>query len=135
MEKFIILLAMLALIVSCAKKPQRDYPIKPVPFTDVQLKDSFWQPRMETNRTVTIPYDFKKCEETGRIDNFAKAGGLMPGKFEGIRFNDSDVYKVIEGAAYSLSKHPDPDLERYVDDLIRRIDRHDGEERKPRRVG
>ena len=114
MEKLIFLLAIIVLIISCTKKPNKDYPIKPVPFTDVQIKDNFWQPRMETNRTVAIPYDFKKCEETGRIDNFAKAGGLMEGEFVGIRYNDSDVYKVIEGAAYSLSLHPDPELERFL---------------------
>ena len=99
----------------------KDYPIHPVPFTSVRIDNGFWAPRMETNRKVTIPFDFKKCEETGRIDNFAKAGGLMPGKFEGIRYNDSDVYKVIEGAAYSLSLHPDPALEKYLDDLIAKI--------------
>lgn len=109
------------LIAAAVKKSPRDYPIKPVPFTDVQIKDNFWQPRMETNRTVTIPYDFKKCEETGRIDNFAKAGGLMEGEFVGIRYNDSDVYKVIEGAAYSLRLHPDSELEKYLDDLIVKI--------------
>lgn len=121
MEKFIILSVIVLLIAACAKKPQKDYPIKPVPFTDVQINDNFWQPRMETNRTVTIPYDFKKCEETGRIDNFAKAGGLMEGEFVGIRFNDSDVFKVIEGASYSLSLHPDPELEKYLDELIVKI--------------
>jgi DUF1680 family protein len=120
-EKFIILSAIMLLFAVCAKKPPKDYPIAPIPFTDVQIKDNFWQPRMETNRTVTIPYDFKKCEETGRIDNFAKAGGLMEGEFIGIRYNDSDVYKVIEGAAYSLSLHPDPELEKYLDDLIMKI--------------
>lgn len=105
-----------------------------VSFTDVIVADEFWAPRMETNRKVTVPYDFKKCEETGRIDNFAKAGGLMEGKFEGIYFNDSDLYKVIEGAAYSLSAWPpkekislarrggrDPELEKYVDGVIEKI--------------
>lgn len=121
MEKIILITVIIFIIASCAQKPQKDYPIKPVPFTDVQIKDNFWQPRMETNRTVTIPYDFQKCEETGRIDNFAKAGGLMEGEFVGIRYNDSDVYKVIEGAAYSLSLHPDPELEKYLDDLIAKI--------------
>jgi len=87
--------------ISCAKKAAKDYPIKPVLFTDVQVMDEFWQPRMETNRRVTIPFAFKKSEETGRIDNFAKAGGLMKGKFEGRRYNDSDVFKIMEGAAYS----------------------------------
>ncbi|MDZ7333408.1 MAG: glycoside hydrolase family 127 protein, partial [candidate division KSB1 bacterium] len=116
-----LFVAMVLLFTACSKKPQKDYPIKPVPFTDVQVTDQFWQPRMETNRTVTIPYDFKKCEETGRIDNFAKAGGLMEGEFVGIRYNDSDVYKVIEGAAYSLRLYPDPQLEQYLDDLIAKI--------------
>jgi DUF1680 family protein len=100
---------------------QRDYPVTPVPFTDVRVDDAFWGPRFDTNRRVTIPYDFRKCEETGRIDNFAKAGRLMPGKFEGIFFNDSDVFKVIEGAALSLALHPDPALDRYLDDLIAKI--------------
>jgi len=95
-----------------------DYPVTPVPFTDVRIEDAFWTPRMETNREVTIPYDFRKCEETGRIDNFAIAGGLKDGSFTGIFFNDSDVFKVVEGASYSLSLHPDPGLEAYLDDLI-----------------
>jgi len=92
-------------------------PLKAVPFTKVKL-DGFWQPRIETNRASTIPYDFKKSEETGRIANFARAGGLEQGPFEGIPFNDSDVYKIVEGAAYSLAIHPDPELDRYLDALI-----------------
>ncbi|GAG39449.1 unnamed protein product, partial [marine sediment metagenome] len=100
---------------------RRDYPVQPVPFTDVQITDEFWSPRMETNRKVTIPYAFGKCEETGRIDNFAKTGGLMKGEFEGIYFNDSDVYKVIEGAGYSLKNRADPELEKYVDGVIEKI--------------
>jgi uncharacterized protein len=99
----------------------RDYPVKPVPFTAVHVDDAFWLPRLETNRKVTIPYAFGRCEETGRIDNFAKAGGLMPGEFKGIRYDDSDVFKVIEGASYSLSVHPDAELEKYLDDLIVKI--------------
>ncbi len=98
-----------------------DYPITPIPFTEVCFTDRFWLPRLETNRQVTIPYDFEKCEETGRIDNFAKAAGLMEGPHEGLFYNDSDVFKVIEGAAYSLSLHPDPELEGYLDDLIKKI--------------
>jgi DUF1680 family protein len=107
--------------INCAKKTSKDYPIKPVLFTEVQVSDGFWQPRMETNRRVTIPFAFKKSEETGRIDNFAKAGGLMSGEFEGRRYNDSDVFKIMEGAAYSLTIHPDPALEKYMDDLIAKI--------------
>ncbi len=102
--------------LAAAEKPHRK--LTPVPFTDVKVTDAFWAPRIETNRTKTVPHDFKKCEDTGRIRNFAKAAGRMEGKFEGIYFNDSDVYKVIEGAAYSLAAHPDPKLEKYLDDLI-----------------
>jgi DUF1680 family protein len=99
----------------------RDYPFQPVPFTAVKVNDSFWSPRFETNRVRTVWYDFEKCEETGRIDNFAKAGGLMKGEFRGIPFDDSDVYKVIEGAAYILAMQPDAKLDRYLDGLIAKI--------------
>jgi len=99
----------------------RDYPIKPVPFTAVKLMDGFWAPRIETNRAVTIPAIFKKCEETGRIDNFAIAGGLMKGEYKGERYNDTDVYKTIEGASYSLMVHPDPTLAGYLDGVIAKI--------------
>ena len=108
-------------IIPTAAAARKDYPITPTPFTDVQVADDFWSPRLATNRKVTIPYAFKKCEETGRIDNFAVAGGLKKGKFQGIYFNDSDVFKVIEGASYSLSLYPDPNLEAYVDEVIAKI--------------
>jgi len=106
---------------SAAGADARDYPIRPVPFTKVHIADGFWSPRMETNRTVSIPYAFKMCEETGRIDNFAVAGKLKEGKFRGIYFNDSDVYKVIEGASYALAIAPDPALDKYVDEVIAKI--------------
>ena len=99
----------------------KDYPFKPVPFTNVHVDDSFWTPRLETNRVTTVWYDFQKCEETGRIDNFAKAGKLMLGEFRGTPFDDSDVFKVIEGASYTLSLHPDPKLDQYLDALIAKI--------------
>ena len=96
----------------------RDYPITPVPFTSVTIQDKFWKPRIDTAVNVTIPYDFAKCEETGRIDNFAKAGGLMEGPHKGIFYDDSDVFKVVEGAAYALQIAPKQELESYVDNLI-----------------
>lgn len=98
------------------------YPFQPIPFTNVTIYDTFWSPRLETNRTVTIPYDFQKCEETGRIDNFDRAAGTMEGPLEGdYPFNDSDVFKIIEGAGYSLQVHPDPELEAYIDGIIDKI--------------
>jgi len=99
----------------------RDYPIKPVPFTAIKVHEGFWLPRMTTNREVTVRYDFKKCEETGRIANFARAGGLEEGGFQGIFFNDSDVVKIVEGAAYCLALKPDKKLDSYLDDLIAKI--------------
>lgn len=108
------------LITSCKEeKTTSFYPIKPVAFTEVEITDSFWKGRMETNREVTIPIAFKKSEETGRIKNFKVAGGLEEGTYNTKRgYDDSDVYKVMEGAAYSLSQHPDPELETYLDTLI-----------------
>jgi hypothetical protein len=99
----------------------RDYPVQPVAFTKARFGDRFWAPRLETNRAVTVPYTLKKCEETGRVDNFLKAAGRMPGAHEGLRFNDSDVFKVIEGAAYSLQLQPDAALDRTLDELIVKI--------------
>jgi len=99
----------------------QDYPFTPVPFTKVSINDKFWAPRIVTNREVTIPDNFKKSEETGRIKNFAVAGGLEEGEFEGIYYNDSDVFKIIEGASYSLNINPDPKLKEYVDGVILKI--------------
>ena len=116
-------------VVLCplAAQPARDYPVKPVPFTAVHVTDGFWAPRIEINRTVTIPFAFQKDEETGRVDNFIRAAESLSGqppenrKPPGYPFDDTDVYKVIEGASYSLSVHPDPKLDAYLDGLIAKI--------------
>jgi len=113
------------ILSGCGRKravSRADEKMKPIPFTDVKITDDFWSRRIETNRKVTIPAAFKKCEETGRIDNFAIAGGLKEGEHKGVYpFDDTDVYKIIEGASYSLSVHPDAVLENYVDGLIKLI--------------
>lgn len=98
-----------------------DYPLQAVPLTSVHLRDQFWSARIDINRTVTIPWALNQCEATGRIANFAIAGGLREGKFCGYPFNDSDVFKVIEGASYSLSVYPDSALNRRLDTLIMKI--------------
>ena len=99
----------------------RDYPVRPVPFADVEVADVFWAPRMEINYSVSIPHCFEMCEKSGRIANFAKAAGQSPGAAVGFPWGDSDVYKILEGAAYALQIKPDPHLEQYVDDLISQI--------------
>ncbi len=96
----------------------RDYPIRPVAFTDVGITDAFWAPRLETDRTVSVPYALRMNEETGRVDNFRKAARLISGPYTGKRYNDSDVYKAMEGAAYTLMLHPDPALKKTLDDLV-----------------
>ncbi len=105
----------------------RDYPIKPVPFTAVHVDDKFWAPRIETNRKVSIPTAFQQCERTGRVENFVRAAEAIRGEnladkhAPGYPFDDTDIYKVIEGASYTLSIHPDPKLETYVNALIAKI--------------
>lgn len=121
MKRTVLLCAGSMVVVGAVLAAAETSAIRPVPFTRVHIDDVFWAPRLETNRQVTVPYCFEKCEQTGRISNFAKAGGLQEGQFEGIYFNDSDLYKVIEGAAYSLQNRPDPELEAYVDDVIDQI--------------
>jgi len=97
---------------------QKDYTIKEVNFTQVKLSDNFWLPRIETNRTVTIPASFERCESTGRVKNFVMAAQHQ-GKFcTRYPFDDTDIYKTIEGASFSLAVHPDKKLEAYVDSLI-----------------
>ena len=110
-------------LFACTSQPEKaDYAIQGVPFNEVKISDQFWLPKIETNRTVTIPASFAKCEEMGRMDNFLIAGGRMEGPVKGVMpFDDSDVYKIIEGASYSMTVTPDPELDAYVDSIIQII--------------
>jgi len=107
--------------------PAHDYPFKPVPFTAVHLDDQFWAPRLETNALTTIPFAFQKCEESGRMDNFIRAAEVLKGghiqntKPPGYPFDDTDPYKVLEGASYSLAVQPNPKMDAYLDNLISQI--------------
>ena len=95
------------------------YHLDPVPFTSVKVTDSFWGQRLKANREVTIPLAFGKCEETGRYENFVKAAHPSDEyKVEGFSFDDTDVYKTIEGASYSLQTYPDKKLEKYIDSVL-----------------
>lgn len=117
-EWILILSALLSGPLWAAEVPA-DYPYQPIPFTQVRFTDAFWQGRIETNRAVTIPFAFSKCEQTSRIDNFKVAAKLMEGRWEGeFGFNDTDPYKIIEGASYGLMVKPDPKMDAYLDQLI-----------------
>jgi DUF1680 family protein len=89
-----------------------------VPFQAVHINDAFWAPRMQRNRNVTIEANLRQCEVTGCINNFAVAGKLKEGKHRGLLFYDSDLYKVIEGIAYTLTLKPDAALEKRADAII-----------------
>ena len=109
----------MTLALSAAKKTQPVAQIQEVSFTQVHLNDGFWSPRIEVNRTVSIPSAFHECEVNGRFDNFALAAGLIKGEHKGdFSFDDTDPYKVIEGASYSLAVHYDGKLDHYLDSVI-----------------
>ncbi|MDX2443832.1 MAG: glycoside hydrolase family 127 protein [Bacteroidales bacterium] len=94
-------------------------PIDPVPFTSVKITDQFWAPRIQRNHEVTIPISISQSIETGRVKNFKIAGGIESGEFcSQYPFDDSDIFKIIEGASYSLQTFPDPSLEATIDSLI-----------------
>lgn len=88
----------------------------------VRLTDAFWEPRMAANRDRTLFSQFQQMEDTGRIDNFRRASGRKPDlPFQGIYFNDSDVYKWLEGAVWSLGTHPNPELQQIVETAVDEI--------------
>jgi uncharacterized protein len=95
--------------------------LRALPLEAVNLADDFWEPRGRINREVTLPSQYRHLEETGRLDNFRRASGKIGGEYQGIYFNDSDVYKWLEAASWTLATDPDPDLERMVDDAITEI--------------
>jgi DUF1680 family protein len=139
MKRTLVAAASLALCVSCSfdapgilvfAPPDRATlsvheanggPLAPVPFDRVTITDPFWLEKIETNRAATVKACLDKCEETGRIRNFSVCAKLVEGKHEGALYNDSDVYKVLEGVAYTLATRPDPELEARADAIIDQI--------------
>ncbi|GAB3573215.1 glycoside hydrolase family 127 protein [Hymenobacter daeguensis] len=116
-----LLAGLLALTGAARAQVVADYPIRPVPFTQVKLADNFWLPRLKTNTDVTIPASFQRCEATNRVKNFEMAAAKS-GKFATtFPFDDTDIYKTIEGASYSMSLYPDEHLKEYVDLLIAKV--------------
>jgi DUF1680 family protein len=119
-KRFLLGLGLAAALPAAAQQ-KSDYPIQAVPFTKVKLTDSFWLPRLKTNTDVTIPASFARCESTNRVKNFEMAAAHS-GKFATtFPFDDTDIYKTIEGASYSLSVYPDKKLDAYVDELIKKV--------------
>lgn len=101
------------------EKQKAGYPISPVPFTSVKVTDAFWGQRLQASREVTIPLAFSKCEETGRYKNFVNAAHPSDTiKVKGFSFDDTDVYKTIEGASYSMQTFPNKKLDKYIDSVL-----------------
>ncbi|MGP1622152.1 glycoside hydrolase family 127 protein [Bacteroides heparinolyticus] len=108
-----------AVLAQKQKTIHTGYPIDPVPFTSVKVVDGFWGQRLKASREVTVPLAFSKCEETGRYENFVKAAHPSDEyKVGGFSFDDTDVYKTIEGASYMLQTYPDKKLKKYIDSVL-----------------
>lgn len=118
--KSILVIALTGIcLAGSAQTHDGGYPITPVPFTSVKVTDSFWGQRLKASREVTIPLAFSKCEETGRYENFCKAAHPSSEyKVGGLAFDDTDVYKTIEGASYSMQTYPDKKLAKYIDSVL-----------------
>src|SRR5919205_121063 len=95
--------------------------LRPVPITAVTLADQFWAPRRHINHATTLPSQFQHLEESHRLDNFRRVSGKVDRPFEGPIFNDTDVYKWLEAAAWTLASENDPELERMVDLAITEV--------------
>lgn len=108
-----------AVIVDTARSPH--VRLRSVPVDAVKLEDNFWEPRRRINREKTIPSQYKHCEDTGRLNNFRRAAGTFDGPFEGIYFNDSDVYKWLEAASWELACGPNTKIQAMVDESVELI--------------
>ena len=120
MKRTLIGLCILSTMVFAQEPPIRsEYQISPVSIQDVVLRDNFWLPKIRLIQDTTIRYAFDKCDEEGRVDNFLVAGGKKKGPYKGkMPFDDTDLYKIIEGASYSLISRPNPELDAYLDSII-----------------
>ena len=120
MKKYILYIIIPLFLQSCSRQQKyKDYPVSMVDIKNVELTDSFWLPKIKTVQNTTIKYGFEKCVNEGRLDNFLIAGKKKKGKVNGkMPFDDTDVYKIIEGASYSLISAPNKALEDYLDSII-----------------
>lgn len=109
----------MSVIVDTTRSPHAPY--HGLPISAVHLDDEFWVPRIRLNREVTLPTQLELLEQTGRMANFRKGAGKEPGRFEGFYFNDTDVYKWLEAAAWTLATNPDPLLDCQVDEVIQLV--------------
>ena len=130
---FLLVLGGMAGLCQLQAQNSNGYPYTQVPFTAVKITpNTFWGDRIQAAREVTIPLAFSKCESEHRYKNFEMAAYTLqhPGheglqtpewdvaKFMGFSFDDTDVYKTIEGASYVLQTYPDEKLKAYIDSVL-----------------
>ena len=114
-----IIIFIVLMVASLYSYPQKDYPIQPVSFTHVHFTDEFWQPKLKVNADITINYIMRMMREHGRIDNFLAAAGKRENKVcSDFTFDDTDLYKWIEGASYAMQVAPNPALDATIDSMI-----------------
>lgn len=126
LTKTILLIGFALVLFNCktynkeiTEVPKITYAIAPVNIQQVKLTDEFWLPIIKKVQEKTIEYAIQKCEEEGRMDNFLIAGKQKEGTVKGqMPFDDTDVYKIIEGASNTLISEPNPKLEKLLDSLI-----------------
>lgn len=95
--------------------------LQPVPLAKVALNDPFWAPRIEANRTTSIPFMRQALIDNHTLDNFPKAAGLMGGYHDGFPWADGDTYALIEAMGYALQLHPDATMENQMEQIIANI--------------
>ena len=100
---------------------ERGEALQPVPFQKVKIEDNFWLPRLKTQKHTLVPFALGKTEPA--VENLRRVGAYLRGeKTEGLlplaRYVASDLFKVMEGAAYLLTVEPDEELERRMDEII-----------------
>lgn len=123
MKQYLLLAVSAFLMSGCqsSKEEAKEQPLKKmeqIDFAHVKINDNFWSPRLSKHVSATLPVCIDQIEnQTGRILNFENAAKGQ-GKHSGIFFDDSDVYKALEGIAYSLINNPDPELEKKADEWI-----------------
>ena len=112
----------IALVLAATQTPSPAPPalvkLRAVPFTDVKIADAFWLPRQETNRVASLPVNLENLEKAGNLEDLRLAAQRATNGFRGPVFMDSDLYKALEAASYSLAIHPDPVLEKQLDENI-----------------
>lgn len=118
MNKYIFALLTIVFFIGCKNEPTHLKKIRQVDFSHVKITDNFWAPRLKSHVKATLPVCIDQIEnQTGRMQNFENAA-KGSGEHSGIFYDDSDVYKALEGIAYSLINNPDAELERKADEWI-----------------